>query len=488
MLTGIKFSCELDGAQAEKSQLWMDGRRLIWNGKTGEEIYLTTFARKYMPIGTYFDQDKSYAQFKGPTSEWLNDVPSQILRDAAFEWARCYQGYRNRKNGKPKFKSRRDSNTVWLERALFRIERQANGEIRLFIGSKTNAIGYVRVKWHKKDFAEPNSIRLKRNKFGKFTVSFCYDDGVDEDELLTGDAWRKHLGAMTEAELRPLVWAGDRGVAVPLQAQDSTYQWRRQERAKLAHVSGTIERQQRAASNAREKFLACERKRVAEEKKNGNAVAKCRTHSKRGKRRQERIAKLQARRADIRDNFAQQASHDIVERQDKMVFVFEDLKGKNMTRRPKAKRDPKTGKWLKNGAAAKAGLNRAILNVPWFKLWIYTKQKAHKNGKVAFKVNAMYSSQECAVCGHTHRDNRKSRARFVCAMCGHENHADVNAAEVLAMRAIRLLMNPGTGLSKSGTLIAAPPDRDTGRGAGVRPGGHCAPPAAATRRQKRRAA
>jgi len=38
-----------------------------------------------------------------------------------------------------------------------------------------------------------------------------------------------------------------------------------------------------------------------------------------------------------------------------------------MTRRPRAKRD-EAGRFVKNGAAAKAGLNRSILGSGWGKL------------------------------------------------------------------------------------------------------------------------
>jgi len=43
------------------------------------------------------------------------------------------------------------------------------------------------------------------------------------------------------------------------------------------------------------------------------------------------------------------------------------------------------------------------------------------------------SSRECNVCGHAEAANR-CRSRFICRRCRHEEHADVNAAQVLTSR------------------------------------------------------
>jgi hypothetical protein len=43
------------------------------------------------------------------------------------------------------------------------------------------------------------------------------------------------------------------------------------------------------------------------------------------------------------------------------------------------------------------------------------------------------SSKECIACGHTEAANR-CRSRFICTRCRHEEHADVNAAQVITAR------------------------------------------------------
>ena len=67
-------------------------------------------------------------------------------------------------------------------------------------------------------------------------------------------------------------------------------------------------------------------------------------------------------------------------------------------------------------------------------------------GKLAYKaklsgvsvkfVPAFYTSQECSVCGHTAKVNRKTRGDFECEKCGHKAHADTNGAQVIRKRAL----------------------------------------------------
>ena len=63
--------------------------------------------------------------------------------------------------------------------------------------------------------------------------------------------------------------------------------------------------------------------------------------------------------------------------------------------------------------------------------------KATLAGVVVVYVDPAYSSQTCNACGHCERSNRKSQGEFKCKACGHEAHADVNAARNHRARAVR---------------------------------------------------
>ena len=51
-----------------------------------------------------------------------------------------------------------------------------------------------------------------------------------------------------------------------------------------------------------------------------------------------------------------------------------------------------------------------------------------ERGGDRFKVDPAHTSQTCSACACIDKPSRKSQARFVCVDCGHEEHADTNAA------------------------------------------------------------
>jgi IS605 OrfB family transposase len=61
--------------------------------------------------------------------------------------------------------------------------------------------------------------------------------------------------------------------------------------------------------------------------------------------------------------------------------------------------------------------------------------KAHLAGVPVEFVDPAYTSQTCAECGHCARSNRTSQPEFHCQVCGHQAHADVNAARNIRAQA-----------------------------------------------------
>jgi putative transposase len=112
----------------------------------------------------------------------------------------------------------------------------------------------------------------------------------------------------------------------------------------------------------------------------------------------------------------------------------------NMTKRAQTKRN-KNGKALRNNAAAKSGLNKAILNSAWGKTKLYTEYKAKRLGKLVLDINPALTSQACNHCGYTHPDNRKTQSDFVCKSCGHSDNADINAAKNIRNKGVKQLLS-----------------------------------------------
>ena len=152
------------------------------------------------------------------------------------------------------------------------------------------------------------------------------------------------------------------------------------------------------------------------------------------------MARYQRYGGDVRRDLAHQTSHTLAVDERYKLFVFEALKVKNMTKKAKAKKGEQ-GQWMRNGAAAKSGLNKAILASCWGQAQVFLQYKARRQGKLVIEVPAFYSSQECDACGHIHKDNRVSQSGFVCQSCEHQDHADHNAAKVMAGRGVKLLLS-----------------------------------------------
>ena len=73
-----------------------------------------------------------------------------------------------------------------------------------------------------------------------------------------------------------------------------------------------------------------------------------------------------------------------------------------------------------------SGLNRAILDQSWCEMRRQLTYKQLWRGGDVLAINPAYTSQKCACCGHTAKDNRKTQASFVCTECGYTANADVN--------------------------------------------------------------
>uniref|UniRef100_UPI0021493C6E RNA-guided endonuclease InsQ/TnpB family protein n=1 Tax=Endozoicomonas sp. SESOKO1 TaxID=2828742 RepID=UPI0021493C6E len=352
--------------------------------------------------------------------------------------------------GKPKRKPKTDRGSIYLTNELFRFDVCADGVTRLFIGTRTNNIGYLSFKSHR-PFNKPKSLYI-RKEAGQYFVSFCYEDNQPEP---TADKENlKWLKGASEEWLNEYVVGVDRGVVVPAHTGDAAYRFSVGQARHLA---------------AQERYRKRLQRRLAKQVKGSNRRNKVK----------QRISKTYRKQAAIRNDFCHQTSRKLVDSSAK-VIIFEALNTSKMTRKPKARQDS-NGKYLPNRAKAKAGLNKSILNVGWHYLEAYAQYKAARLGKAVFKISPAYTSQECSRCGHTHPGNRKTQALFFCGSCGYVGNADANAALVIKKRAIKLFLDSGTELQGKGIPLLC-----TGRGAGRKTGKAKVSSAVATKRQKRK--
>ena len=144
-LTGVRFRANPTTEQKKTLSQWMGCARFVWNAKCEEQEYLYRFAQKYLSSTTRIPVDQTYAQFKNPElSPWLSDCPSIILRNTAYVWRNTFGSFLKGDCGRPRRKKKGGSESIWLTSELFRFECD-----RLFIGSKTNNVGFLVFKAHR---------------------------------------------------------------------------------------------------------------------------------------------------------------------------------------------------------------------------------------------------------------------------------------------------------------------------------------------------
>lgn len=167
---------------------------------------------------------------------------------------------------------------------------------------------------------------------------------------------------------------------------------------------------------------------VEHAKKLQRGFARTTKGSARRKKAAARVADMGWKVRRRREDFAAKTAHTLATGFE--LVVFEALKTKNMTAGVGPKPDPeRPGAFLLNGAAAKAGLNRSILDKGWYRIELAIRGQARYTGTRVITVNPAYTSQTCNVCKVVDRRSRESQAVFRCTSCSHTEHADVNAAK-----------------------------------------------------------
>ncbi len=136
------------------------------------------------------------------------------------------------------------------------------------------------------------------------------------------------------------------------------------------------------------------------------------------------------RLARIRRDWHHRASLDLSRRFG--TVVIEHLNTRNMTGSARGTME-EPGRSVRQ----KAGLNRSILNQGWHLLENLLDCKLEERGGTIVKVPAHTTSRTCVAMDSR---SRKNQVSFVCTTCGHRDHADINAAQVILRRNTALML------------------------------------------------
>ena len=440
MQMGFKTRCYPGPKLAQVLAQWIGCQRVASNAKHEELHYLLWLRKRAITSPSWTDPDpqgsfpldQTFSQYKdAELSPWLSEVPAQIIRNGVVLYKR---GWSNRfKNpahfGTPTRKRKWDRNSVWLTSELFRFV----GKGWVELGTVANPIGRLRFVQHQ-DLGFPKSITLTRKRFGHWFLS-CSQE-LEGPELAKAEDRLVALSTLPLDTLETQVLGIDRGIVFNAACSDGvTGQLSDAQKEEMRRLQSRRRRFQRAAARG---VLGSRRR-----DKNLAKAAKC-------------VAKI----ASIRNDFLRKITFQIAELPQTIV-ALEDLNLKGMSRKAKPKKD-EAGNYVKNNAAQKTGLNKALANAGLGNFSIYLKQALVKRGKLFIDVPAHYSSQECSVCGYIDKDNRPNQETFICLHCGHEENADINASKVIKKRGIALIKSCTAGMVGSARL--SPKSRPTGRG------------------------
>ncbi|MEU0522029.1 transposase, partial [Streptosporangium sp. NPDC006007] len=360
----------------------LDDHRTLYNAALEERREACRRAKAGIRYGDQSAQLKEIRAFDPDHARWSFSSQQATLRrlDKAFRafFDRVKKG---QTPGYPRFKGRGWFDTVeWPKDGDgCRWDSQPEHPSATFV--RLRGIGHVRVHRHRPVGGRVKTISVKREGCRWYVVLSC-DDVPAEPLPATG-----------------AVAGIDVGVASLVTTSDGVHL------ANPRHLAASADR------------LADAQRDLARKKRG----------SKRRRKAVARVAALHAKVRRQRLDGAHKAANALVRDYD--VIVHEDLRIANMTKAPAPKPDPdQPGAFLPNRAAAKAGLNKNILDAGWGVFLTILVHKAESAGRELIAVNPANTSRTCARCGHCAAENRVTQAEFRCTACRHEAHADVNAA------------------------------------------------------------
>lgn len=437
----IEITGQLSSDAAQTLAQWIGGYTVILNQKIiRADADYAAWVEKGRPEDAYPASNSSVAYLCKELT-FLKDIPSQIRRNAGAKYFEALNaakiGLRSRPRVKPKHKKRNcyvtnelfDVQPLDDERCIIHLKRSAKK------GAAGGYMAGVVMPFPASDAA--SSLYLSR-KGSRFWLSIAYDLELPVE---TEAEIRKRLNKMTDEELKQALSGYDLGVT--RQVTDSN--------GHIYHMSDAAQKK----LDELEKRKARYQKRYARVSRANDRMAGTnkRKRTKGEKKLLDKTAQMLAKKARIQHNNSHHQSKAIAENTP-LVAVFEDIRINNMVRKPKAKQCPDTGKWLRNGAAAKRGLNRSIHGANMGQIRAFAQYKLKDRGKLQIRVSARHTSQECSVCGEIDKENRKSQAIFKCVKCGHTANADDNAALVIKKRGIKLIRSDAFSKEKTARNVS----------------------------------
>ena len=304
---------------------------------------------------------------KAPETQWLKESPSQPLQQALKDLERAYKNFFQKRASFPRFKKRGHSDSFRFPQGV-KLD-QANNRISL------PKLGWISYRNSREVVGEVKNVTVSQS-CGKWYVS------IQTEYEVTEPTHSSTSMVGLDAGVAKLATLSDGTIFEPVNSFKSNQK-------KLARLQRAMSRKVKFSNN----WNKAKRK----------------------------VQNLHSRIANIRRDYLHKVTTTISKNH--AMIVIEDLKVSNMSKSAKG-----TAEQHGRNVRAKSGLNRSILDQGWFELRRQLEYKQLWRGGQVLAINPAYTSQKCACCGHTAKENRQSQSKFECLACGYIANADVNGA------------------------------------------------------------
>ncbi len=320
---------------------------------------------KYIPYGKMASW---LVEWKNATEmQWLKDSPSQPLQQSLKDLERAYKNFFQKRAAFPRFKKRGQNDAFRYPQGV-KLDQENS---RIFLPK----LGWMRYR---------NSRQVT---------------GVVKNVTVSQSCGKWYISIQTESEVSTPVHPSasmvglDAGVAKLATLSDGT-------------VFGPVNSFQK-----NQKTLARLQRQLSRKVKFSNNWQK----------QKRKIQRLHSCIAKIRRDYLHKVTTTVSKNH--AMIVIEDLKVSNMSKSAAG-----TVSQPGRNVRAKSGLNRTILDQGWYEMRRQLEYKQLWRGGQVLAVPPAYTSQRCACCGHTAKENRLSQSKFRCQACGYTANADVNGA------------------------------------------------------------
>ena len=320
---------------------------------------------KYIPYGKMASW---LVEWKNATEmQWLKDSPSQPLQQSLKDLERAYKNFFQKRAAFPRFKKRGQNDAFRYPQGV-KLDQENS---RIFLPK----LGWMRYR---------NSRQVT---------------GVVKNVTVSQSCGKWYISIQTESEVSTPVHPSASMVGLDAGV------------AKLATLSDGTVFEPVNSFQKNQKTLARLQRQLSRKVEFSNNWQK----------QKRKIQRLHSRIANIRRDYLHKVTTTVSKNH--AMIVIEDLKVSNMSKSAAG-----TVSQPGRNVRAKSGLNRSILDQGWYEMRRQLEYKQLWRGGQVLAVPPAYTSQRCACCGHTAKENRLSQSQFRCQVCGYTANADVNGA------------------------------------------------------------